>query len=139
MRSLAAFAVGVLFAVGLGISGMTHPDKVLAFLDVTGHFDPSLAFVMASGVLVNVFGYRFAMRRGKPVLAPSFSLPTKTAVDAPLLLGSTLFGIGWGIGGFCPAPALTSLAGATVPVFAFVAAMLVSMRAVDAVLEGHSG
>jgi uncharacterized protein len=132
MRPLVAFAVGVLFAVGLGIAGMTHPSKVLAFLDVTGDWDPSLAFVMGGGVLVNFVVFRLALRRGAPLLAPSFSLPAQTALDVPLLLGAAIFGVGWGIGGFCPGPALVSLAGGTAPVVAFVAAMVVSRLASDA-------
>ena len=133
MRPLVAFAVGVLFAVGLGISGMTHPSKVLAFLDLTGDWDPSLAFVMGGGVLVNFIVFRLALRRGAPLLAPSFSLSPTSPVDAPLILGAIIFGIGWGIGGFCPGPALVSLAGGATPVIAFVAAMVGAMLASDAV------
>jgi uncharacterized protein len=132
MRPFVAFAAGVLFAIGLGISGMTHPSKVLAFLDVTGDWDPSLAFVMGGGVLVNLVVFRLALRRGAPLLAPSFSLPVKSALDPPLVLGATIFGVGWGIGGFCPGPALVSLAGGAMPVVAFVAAMVGSMLAGDA-------
>jgi len=127
-----AFAVGVLFAVGLGVSGMTHPSKVLAFLDVAGDWDPSLAFVMGSGVLVNFVVFRRALKRGAPILARSFSMPVRAAVDAPLLLGAAIFGIGWGIGGFCPGPAIVSLAGGAAPVIAFVAAMVGAMLASDA-------
>ncbi len=132
MRPLVAFAVGVLFAIGLGISGMTHPSKVLAFLDVTGDWDPSLAFVMGGGVLVNSVVFRLALRRGTPIFARSFSLPVKARVDVPLVSGASIFGIGWGIGGFCPGPAVVSLAGGATPVVAFVAAMLGSMLATDA-------
>ena len=131
-RIVVAFTVGVLFAVGLGVSGMTHPSKVLAFLDVTGDWDPSLALVMGGGVLVNFFVFRLALRRGAPILARSFSMPEKATVDAPLLLGAAIFGIGWGIGGFCPGPAIVSLASGATPVIAFVAAMLLSMLASDA-------
>jgi len=131
IRSIVAFAVGVLFAVGLGVSGMTHPSKVLAFLDVTGNWDPSLAFVMAGGVLVNFTVFRRALRRGAPIVARSFAMPTKTEVNAPLIAGAAIFGIGWGIGGFCPGPAIVSLAGRSTPVVGFVAAMLGAMLATD--------
>ena len=111
---------------------MTHPSKVLAFLDVTGDWDPSLAFVMGGGVLVNFIVFRLALRRGAPILAPSFSLSSKRTIDAPLILGATIFGAGWGIGGFCPGPAVVSLAGGAAPVIAFVAAMVGAMLAYDA-------
>jgi hypothetical protein len=130
-RLVVAYVCGLLFAVGLGISGMTHPSKVLAFLDFTGDWDPSLALVMGSGVLVNLVFFRMATRRGAPLLAPSFSLPSKTAVDASLLGGAALFGVGWGLGGFCPGPAIVSVVTGTTPVVAFVAAMLASMGVFD--------
>ena len=133
MKRLAvAYVCGVLFAVGLGVSGMTHPSKILAFLDFTGAWDPSLAFVMASGVLVNAVFFRFATRRGAPLLASSFALPERTAIDASLLAGAALFGVGWGLGGFCPGPAIVSVVTGATPVVAFVVAMLVAMGAFDA-------
>jgi uncharacterized membrane protein YedE/YeeE len=127
-----AFLCGALFAVGLAVSGMTHPTKVLAFLDFAGDWDPSLAFVMGSGVLVNLVVFRFVLRRPAPLLAPSFSLPTRTAIDARLLGGAAIFGVGWGLGGFCPGPALVSVVGGAAPVVGFVLAMLVAMAACDA-------
>lgn len=130
-RLVVAYVCGLLFAVGLGISGMTHPSKVLAFLDFAGDWDPSLALVMGSGVLVNLVFFRMATRRGAPLLAPSFSLPSKTAVDASLLGGAALFGVGWGLGGFCPGPAIVSVVTGTTPVVAFVVAMLASMGVYD--------
>lgn len=126
-----AYVSGLLFAVGLAISGMTHPSKVLAFLDFAGDWDPSLALVMGSGVLVNFVFFRLATRRGAPLLTPSFSLPAKTAVDASLLGGAALFGVGWGLGGFCPGPAIVSVVTGATPVVAFVVAMLASMGAYD--------
>ncbi len=130
-RLVVAYVCGLLFAVGLGISGMTHPSKVLAFLDFAGDWDPSLALVMGAGVLVNFVFFRMATRRGAPLLAPSFSLPTKTAVDASLLGGAALFGVGWGLGGFCPGPAIVSVVTGATPVVAFVVAMLASMGVYD--------
>ena len=130
-RLVVAYVSGALFAVGLGISGMTHPSKVMGFLDFAGDWDPSLALVMGSGVLVNFVFFRMAARRGKPLLAPSFYLPPRTAVDATLLCGAALFGVGWGLGGFCPGPAIVSMVTGATPVVAFVVAMLVSMGVYD--------
>jgi uncharacterized membrane protein YedE/YeeE len=130
-RLAVAYASGLLFALGLGISGMTHPAKVLAFLDFTGDWDPSLALVMGGGVVVNLVFFHLALRRGAPLLAPSFSLPSPTRVDAALVGGSALFGIGWGLGGFCPGPAVVSAVTGAAPVVAFVVAMLASMAIFD--------
>lgn len=132
MKRLAvAYVSGLLFALGLGISGMTHPSKVLGFLDFAGDWDPSLALVMGGGVLVNLVFFQLALRRGAPLLATSFSLPTQTRVDAALVGGSALFGIGWGLGGFCPGPAFVSAVTGAAPVVAFVVAMLASMAVFD--------
>ena len=132
MKRLAvAFAAGLLFAIGLGISGMTHPAKVLAFLDFTGDWDPSLALVMGGGVVVNLVFFQLALRRGAPLLSPSFSLPSVTRVDGALVGGAALFGVGWGLGGFCPGPAIASAVTGAAPVVAFVVAMLASMAIFD--------
>jgi uncharacterized membrane protein YedE/YeeE len=130
-RLAVAYASGLLFALGLGVSGMTHPAKVLAFLDFTGDWDPSLALVMGGGVVVNLVFFQLGLRRGAPLLAPSFSLPSPTRVDAALVGGSALFGIGWGLGGFCPGPAIVSAVTGAAPVVAFVVAMLTSMAIFD--------
>jgi uncharacterized membrane protein YedE/YeeE len=132
-RHAVAFASGLLFAVGLAVSGMTHPSKVLAFLDFAGDWDPSLAFVMGSGALVNLVFFQLVLRRGAPLLAPSFSLPPRTTVDVRLVAGSVLFGVGWGLGGFCPGPAILCVVTGAVPILAFVGAMLVAMAAHDVV------
>lgn len=107
--SLAALVVGVLFGLGLAISGMLNPAKVFGFLDITGAWDPTLAVVMAAGLGVNAIAYRLTMRRSTPVLAPAFQVPTRTDIDARLVVGSAIFGVGWGIAGICPGPALASL------------------------------
>lgn len=107
---LAALGSGALFGLGLSIAGMTDPQKVLAFLDVAGSWDPSLLFVLGSAVIVTFAGYRLALRQPRPLLAESFGVPTFRHIDRPLLLGSVLFGIGWGIAGYCPGPAIASLA-----------------------------
>ena len=127
LRATAALASGLIFGLGLAVSGMINPAKVIGFLDVAGDWDPTLAFVMVGALLVAVPAYRLVPRRGRPVLEEEFSLPEKKAIDAPLLGGSALFGVGWGIVGFCPGPAIAALGTGLLPVFAFVAAMLAGM------------
>lgn len=122
---------GLLFGIGLGISGMTSPAKVLGFLDVTSSaWDPSLAFVMAGAIGVHVLFARYAARAGKdgkaPLAAPRFFLPEKTTIDRPLLFGAALFGVGWGLSGICPGPGIVSFM-VTPTAVAFVGAMLVGM------------
>jgi len=107
--NIAALLVGVLFGVGLAIAGMMNPAKVLGFLDITGAWDPTLAVVMAAGLAVNVIAYRLTMRRSRPLFAEAFQVPTRKDIDRRLVLGSAIFGIGWGIAGICPGPALASL------------------------------
>lgn len=102
MRLLAAFAFGLLFGCGILISGMGDPAKVLNFFDLAGTWDPSLAFVMGGALLVTAIGYRLVFRLRQPLLAETFSLPTTTDLDLKLIGGSAIFGIGWGLSGFCP-------------------------------------
>jgi uncharacterized membrane protein YedE/YeeE len=118
---------GALFGLGLAISGMVDPAKVIGFLDVAGDWDPTLAFVMGGALLVTIPAFRLIFKRSRPVLADEFELPTKKDLDARLLGGSALFGVGWGLSGFCPGPAVTALATGLTPVFAFVAAMIAGM------------
>lgn len=125
--ALAAFISGVIFALGLAISGMTQPAKVTAFLDFTGNWDPSLAFVMIGAIMVHAVLYRVIRRRSSPVLALTFAVPTRSDIDARLLGGAALFGVGWGLGGFCPGPAITSLASGQASVITFVLAMIAGM------------
>jgi len=110
MKQVIVFLCGVLFSVGLIISGMINPAKVIGFLDLFGQWDPSLAFVMAGAVAVTFLGYRTVLRREQPHFASGFSMPSKTDIDAPLLIGPVLFGIGWGLVGLCPGPAIAALA-----------------------------
>jgi uncharacterized membrane protein YedE/YeeE len=126
-RFLAALAAGLLFGVGLGVSGMTRPTKVLAFLDVAGAWDPSLAFVMIGAIGVHAVAVVMARRRGRPIASAKFHWSDKTKIDAPLLAGALLFGIGWGLGGFCPGPALVGAASGNVVAIAFVVAMAIGM------------
>lgn len=125
IRVLVAMAVGLVFALGLGLSGMTQPAKVIGFLDVTGAWDPSLAFVMVGAIGVHALMLRLAARRTAPVLSDRFDGPPKRGVDTPLVLGAALFGLGWGVSGFCPGPALVGLATGSLGVGAFVLAMSV--------------
>ncbi len=124
---LVAFFCGVLFALGLGISGMTQPGKVTAFLDFSGNWDPSLMFVMVGAILVYGIGYRWVVRQPKPLFSQSFQLPTLRAVDRPLAIGSALFGVGWGLAGFCPGPALTSVVSLQFQPLLFVLSMVFGM------------
>ena len=109
MRILWGFLSGLVFGLGLVISGMADPAKVLNFLDLAGSWDPSLAFVMGGATLTAFIGYRLVWRRPAPVLDQTFDVPTNRSIDRPLVTGAALFGIGWGIGGFCPGPAWTAL------------------------------
>ncbi|WP_441241015.1 DUF6691 family protein [Tardiphaga sp. 768_D3_N2_1] len=127
-----SFACGLVFGIGLLISGMTDTGKVLGFLDIFGAWDATLAFVMAGAVAVTGLGFALARRRGAPVLAATNLWPTRKDVDTPLVVGATLFGIGWGLVGLCPGPALVNLAGLGLPVIVFVVAMAVGMLGHDA-------
>jgi len=126
-RLFLAFASGGLFGLGLLLSGMVDPGKVLQFLDVAGDWDPSLAFVMAGAIPVAAIGFRLGARRAAPVCAPSFAGPPSGAVDARLIGGAVLFGLGWGLAGFCPGPALAALGFGGWKPLLFVMAMLAGM------------
>lgn len=128
---LVNFACGLIFGAGLLISGMTDTAKVLGFLDIFGAWDATLAFVMAGAVAVASIGFALAKRRGAPLLAAQSLWPTRKDIDAPLVTGAVLFGIGWGLVGLCPGPALVNLAGLGLPVIVFVAAMAAGMIAQD--------
>ena len=128
-RLLSAFVAGLVFALGLVASGMTNPAKVVGFLDVTGPWDPSLAFVMAGAIAVHAGVARWAARASRPVLAAVFVRPPSAKIDAALLGGAALFGIGWGIAGMCPGPALVDLAAPSESGVTFVVAMLVGIVA----------
>ena len=125
VKHLVALALGALFGVGLAVSHMVNPAKVIGFLDVTGNWDPSLAFVMGGALLVTLPATAVARRRSRPLLAERFWLPTRRDLDLPLIGGAALFGIGWGLSGFCPGPALASLGLAQPATWPFVAALLV--------------
>lgn len=119
-----AFGVGIIFALGLAVSEMINPARVIGFLNVAGRWDPTLLLVMAGALAVVVPIFPVILRRSKPLLAAQFSLPTKTKVDPPLILGAVIFGAGWGLAGFCPGPALAALASGSPAVILFVIAMV---------------
>jgi len=121
------FAVGLMFGVGLMASGMTDPGKVIGFLDLFGAWDPSLALVMGGAVVVGFFAFTLAKKRTSTFLGGVLRFPTNTQMDKPLVIGSLMFGAGWGLGGFCPGPALVSMADGQPKAMLFVAAMLVGM------------
>ena len=127
MRMLVALFAGTLFGLGLAVSGMMNPAKVIGFLDVTGKWDPTLAFVMGGALLVTVPAFRLILNRPRPLLAGGFELSEKNTLDSRLLGGAALFGVGWGLSGFCPGPAVAALVTGLAPVLAFVAAMLAGM------------
>jgi uncharacterized membrane protein YedE/YeeE len=127
MSLIVNFAIGLLFGLGLVVSGMSDPAKVLNFLDIAGTWDPSLAFVMGGAVIVAFFGYRVVLQRKAPIFDTTFHLPKRTDIDSQLIVGPALFGIGWGLGGFCPGPALTALGLAAPGTLAFVPTMFVGM------------
>jgi uncharacterized membrane protein YedE/YeeE len=127
MPLLTAFLVGLLFGIGLLLSGMTDPGKVQGFLDLFGLWDPSLAFVMGGAILVGVVAFRFAGQRTRNLLGGGMHLPTEAGIDARLVVGGLLFGIGWGLAGFCPGPGIVSAASGQGLGLVFVGAMLLGM------------
>jgi uncharacterized protein len=127
MQSVIALLSGMIFGAGLAISGMVNPAKVLNFFDIAGTWDPSLIFVMAGALLVTAIGYRLAFRRQAPIFAPQFNLPDARDIDARLIGGSALFGLGWGLSGFCPGPAIASLTTLSLEPVIFIIAMLAGM------------
>ena len=129
MHLLTGLVSGLVFGLGLVVSGMIDPAKVLNFLDIAGSWDPSLAFVMAGAVAVTFAGYRLVHARARPLLAERFDLPARRDIDARLMSGAAIFGLGWGLGGYCPGPAVTALGLGAPGTIAFVAAMLAGMWA----------
>ena len=136
MRTIASFAAGSLLGMGLLVSQMTNPAKALAFLDIFGNWDPSLAFVMGGALLVTLIGYKIVLRRKQPVFAEKFRLPMRSDVDRRLIGGTALFGIGWGLAGLCPGPAIASVSFGGVPVILFTTAMVGAMFLTRRILMG---
>jgi len=129
---IAALGSGLVFGIGLVISGMTQPSKVLGFLDVFGHWDPTLAIVMAGALVVVAPGFALLRGRDTSILGVTLDWPSRRTIDRSLIGGAVLFGIGWGLVGLCPGPALANLAGLSPKVFGFVVAMAIGARAQDA-------
>ncbi len=127
MPVVISLLAGVLMGLGLAVSGMIDPAKVLNFLDLAGDWDPTLVIVMASALVTTMAGYRLVLSRGVPLFAPSFSLPRRRDIDLQLIAGAALFGIGWGLAGFCPGPAVAALTSLRAEPFLFVAAMAAGM------------
>ncbi len=127
MKQLSAIFCGWLFAFGLGIAGMTKPEKIIGFLDVAGSWDPSLLFVMGGAVSLGLVGFARVLRRRSPLLAESFMLPEKISIDGSLVSGAAIFGIGWGLSGYCPGPALISLVTGDFSVIVFVGSMIAGL------------
>ena len=141
-KNVPAFIFGIIFALGLGIAGMTQPQKVVGFLDIFGNWNPSLMWVMVGAILVHSLTYRLVIKRRAPLLAPvfqrwgvepiyslAFQIPTQKDIDNKLVGGAILFGVGWGIAGFCPAPAITALVALDPNTFVFVGSMMLAMAA----------
>lgn len=123
-QKLVTFVAGVVFAVGLGISGMTNPAKVIGFLDVTGAWDPSLALVMGGAIGVHLFVAQWSKKAQRPLWADTFVIPKRADVDGRLIAGAALFGLGWGTAGYCPGPAIVSLVGLTSGALTFCVSMM---------------
>jgi uncharacterized membrane protein YedE/YeeE len=121
---LCALLSGALFGIGLVVSGMTDPERVIGFLDIFGRFDPRLAFVLGGAVLVTLVTFRVVLRMHKPLAAPHFEVSKSRAIDAPLIGGASIFGVGWGIGGYCPGPAVAGVGVGSSEAIWFVVAML---------------
>ena len=135
MLRISVFLSGLVFGLGLIISGMTNPQKVIGFLDVFGAWDPSLAFVMGGAIGVAFFAFGFAKKRNQSLLGEPMCLPQNTSINPRLVIGSLLFGAGWGLSGFCPGPAIVSLGSLDTRVFVLVGAMLVSIFVVGHLLN----
>ena len=125
MKALAGYLAGLLFGLGLAIGGMTDPARVIDFLDVAGDWDPTLMFVLGGAVVTTFIGYRLVWRRQAPLFESRFQLPTRHDFDARLLGGAALFGVGWGLSGYCPGPAVASVVGLSAPLMAMLVAMVV--------------
>jgi uncharacterized protein len=129
MRLISTYLIGLIFGIGISISGMANPAKVVNFFDIAGSWDPSLAFVMGGALIVTFIGYRIVFTRPAPMMEQKFHLPEATHLDARLIGGSALFGVGWGIAGFCPGGALPALGTGRIEVIAFVAALIAGIFA----------
>lgn len=135
-RYVASLVCGLLFGAGLALAGMTRPQKVLGFLDVAGHWDPSLLFVLGGAVLLATVAFRLVLRRGSPLLETSFDLPATKTIDVRLIGGALIFGLGWGLSGYCPGPAIALLATRNTEALYFLPAMLAGWWLYDLAARG---
>lgn len=133
MAAVSAFIVGIIFAIGLGFGGMTRPTNVIGFLDIFGDWNPSLLFVMMGALAVHIAFYRLIRKRSSPLFETEFHIPLTKSIDIRLIGGAALFGIGWGLGGYCPAPAIVSLVTLHQEAVIFVASMLTGMLMFDVI------
>lgn len=127
MRNLLALLTGLIFGMGLSLSEMINPDRVLGFLDILGAWNPALAFVLGGAVLTSMICFHFILKQPHPLLDKQFYMPSKTMIDRPLIVGAVLFGLGWGLYGYCPGPALAALSYLEPSTFVFVAAMIAGL------------
>ena len=134
---ISQYLIGVMFGFGLIISGMTNPQKILNFLDITGSWDPSLIFVMGGAVLVGLGGFYLVTKRSEAFFGGALHIPKRRDITMPLIIGSVMFGVGWGIAGFCPGPAIISLGSGQIKALVFVLAMLAGMAICDRFFTGH--
>ncbi len=134
---ISQYLIGVMFGFGLIISGMTNPQKILNFLDITGFWDPSLIFVMGGAVLVGLGGFYLVTKRSEAFFGGALHIPKRRDITMPLIIGSVMFGAGWGIAGFCPGPAIVSLGSGHIKALVFVLAMLAGMAICDRFFTGH--
>lgn len=131
------YLIGVLFGIGLIISGMSNPQKILNFLDLAGNWDPSLMFVMGGAILVGLGGFYLVSKRTEAFFGGALHIPTRRDISQPLVIGSLIFGAGWGIAGFCPGPAIVALGAGHLKAFVFLVAMLVGMWICNRFFTGH--
>lgn len=137
MKTIMGYIAGLIFGLGLAVSGMTDPARVLGFLDIAGAWDPTLAFVLGGAVITTFIGYRWVLKRRKPLYSKAFQLPTRQDLDGKLIGGSALFGIGWGLSGYCPGPAFASIGGLTLPLAALLVAMIAGWFLARAIAARH--
>lgn len=128
MKQLLVLTAGILFGLGLSLSQMINPTVVIGFLDITGNWNPALMFVMVGALLVTTIGFRFVLKRNKPMFDSQFHLPIKNHIDKPLIIGAVIFGIGWGLSGYCPGPAVAGLALGQLETLYFVLAMIIGIK-----------
>lgn len=135
MKNFMALTSGLIFSLGLGLSGMMDPKKVQGFLDISRNWDPSLAFVMGGALTITLISFRFILKRSNPICDQGFSLPKTNVITKRLVVGSALFGIGWGLAGLCPGPALANLLSGNIMIISFIILMILSMVITEKLID----